>query len=296
MSCSLFVSIAVRCWYHQDILVVLCIVHHVVVWLFTLSRISIPVSPYCVFVSRSSFFCLGLLFFLVSRSLSHFYLFVVPRVCFVSQFRWFVSGNRFFCSRYFFLFAVCLLSSLSCYLAFHRFTELSSRSRWSFDRLITSTDWSRVDPCVTVSLFFVTLFRWLVFTRNRLFVIVFLGIAVSWGIVVSRLSRLAPMFRGVSRIVRLSDKHVIGSFCLSCSWSQVFRSFCHVVVLSRCHKSSYTDHVVCSLSFVLFVFFVFCVVFCRFLFRFVVFFVTVFLWYTVSLSHRTCSGSSLLVR
>lgn len=100
----------------------------------------------------------------------------------------------------------------------------------------------------------------------------------------------------VSRIVRLLDKRVVSSFCLSCSWSQVFRSFCHVVVLSRCHKSSYTDHVVCSLSFVLLVFFVFCVVFCRFLFRFVVFFVTVFLWYTVSLSHRTCSGSSLLVR
>lgn len=131
------------------------------------------------------------------------------------------------------------------------------------------------------------------FTRNRLFVIVFLGIAVSWGIVVSRLSRLAPMFRGVSRIVRLSDKHVIGSFCLSCSWSQVFRSFCHVVVLSRCHKSSYTDHVVCSLVFVLFVFLSF---FCRFFVPFCCFFVTVFLWYTVSLSHRTCSGSSLLVR
>lgn len=110
MSCSRFVSLAVRCWYHQDIVVVLCIAHHVVVWLFTLSRISIPVSPYCVFVSRSSFFCLGLLFFLVSRSLSHFYLFVVPRVCFVSQFRWFVSGNRFFCSRYFFYsqFVFCL--------------------------------------------------------------------------------------------------------------------------------------------------------------------------------------------
>lgn len=104
------------------------------------------------------------------------------------------------------------------------------------------------------------------FTRNRLFVIVFLGIAVSWGIVVSRLSRLAPMCCNVSRIVRLLDKRVVSSFCLSCSWSQVFRSFCHVVVLSRCHKS-YTDHV-CFLSFFYCLFFLFF----RFLFRFEVFY------------------------
>lgn len=59
----------------------------------------------------------------------------------------------------------------------------------------------------------------------------------------------------VSRIVRLLDKRVVSSFCLSCSWSQVFRSFYHVVVLSRCHKS-YTDHV-CFLSFFIVCFFVF---------------------------------------
>lgn len=72
---------------------------------------------------------------------------------------------------------------------------------------------------------------------------------------VSRLSRLAPMCCNVSRIVRLLDKRVVSSFCLSCSWSPVFRSFCHVVVLSRCHKS-YTDHV-CFLSFFIVCFFVF---------------------------------------
>lgn len=59
----------------------------------------------------------------------------------------------------------------------------------------------------------------------------------------------------VSRIVRLLDKRVVSSFCLSCSWSQVFRSFYHVVVLSRCHKS-YTDHV-CFLSFFYCLFFLF---------------------------------------
>ena len=147
MSCSRFVSIAVRCLYHQDIVVVLCIAHHVFVWLFTLSRISNPVSPYCVFVSRSSFFCLGLLFSLLSRSLISFLSLCCPSRL-VSVW-WFISGNRFFLFSVFPLFAGCLLSSLSCYLAFHHFAELSSWSRWSFDRLITSTDWSRVDPCVT---------------------------------------------------------------------------------------------------------------------------------------------------
>lgn len=140
---------------------------------------------------------------------------------------------------------------------------------------------------------------------------------------VSRLSRLAPMCCNVSRIVRLLDKRVVSSFCLSCSWSPVFRSFYHVVVLSRCHKS-YTDHV-CFLSFFIVCFFVFFSVFLfRFLFRFVapitfvflplvsfVFFVfpffcsvlsffyrfcLTFLFNIVSLSHRTCSGLSLLVR
>lgn len=140
---------------------------------------------------------------------------------------------------------------------------------------------------------------------------------------VSRLSRLAPMCCNVSRIVRLLDKRVVSSFCLSCSWSPVFRSFCHVVVLSRCHKS-YTDHV-CFLSFFYCLFFLF---FFRFLFRFcsvlwhrsrfffaaciVCFFFVfpffcsvlrffyrfclTFLFNIVSLSHRTCSGLSLLVR
>lgn len=86
---------------------------------------------------------------------------------------------------------------------------------------------------------------------------------------VSRLSRLASMCCNVSRIVRLLDKRVVSSFCLSCSWSQVFRSFYHVVVLSRCHKS-YTDHV-CFLSFFIVCFFVFFFRFFlfRFLFRFV---------------------------
>lgn len=85
---------------------------------------------------------------------------------------------------------------------------------------------------------------------------------------VSRLSRLASMCCNVSRIVRLLDKRVVSSFCLSCSWSQVFRSFYHVVVLSRCHKS-YTDHV-CFLSFFIVCFFCFFSVFLfRFLFRFV---------------------------
>ena len=82
---------------------------------------------------------------------------------------------------------------------------------------------------------------------------------------VSRLSRFAPMCCNVSRIVRLLDKRVVSSFCLSCSWSQVFRSFYHVVVLSRCHKS-YTDHV-CFLSFFIVCFF------CFFQFFFVPFFV-----------------------
>lgn len=82
---------------------------------------------------------------------------------------------------------------------------------------------------------------------------------------VSRLSRLAPMCCNVSRIVRLLDKRVVSSFCLSCSWSPVFRSFYHVVVLSRCHKS-YTDHV-CFLSFFIVCFF------CFFPFFFVPFFV-----------------------
>lgn len=140
---------------------------------------------------------------------------------------------------------------------------------------------------------------------------------------VSRLSRLASMCCNVSRIVRLLDKRVVSSFCLSCSWSQVFRSFYHVVVLSRCHKS-YTDHV-CFLSFFIVCFFVFfpffCSVFCsvlwhrsrlffcrlyRLFFLFFRFFCSVlsffyrfcltFLFNIVSLSHRTCSGLSLLVR
>lgn len=126
----------------------------------------------------------------------------------------------------------------------------------------------------------------------------------------------------VSRIVRLLDKRVVSSFCLSCSWSQVFRSFYHVVVLSRCHKS-YTDHV-CFLSFFIVCFFVFfrffvpffvpfcgtdhvcffaaCIVcffcfsvFCSVL-RFFYRFCLTFLFNIVSLSHRTCSGLSLLVR
>lgn len=72
----------------------------------------------------------------------------------------------------------------------------------------------------------------------------------------------------VSRIVRLLDKRVVSSFCLSCSWSQVFRSFYHVVVLSRCHKS-YTDHV-CFFVIFYCLFFCFFPFFCSvFLFRFV---------------------------
>lgn len=175
MSYSRFVSIAVRCWYHQDIVVVLCISHHVVVWLFTLSRISNPVSPYCVFVSRSSFFCLGFYSFcylVLSRSVISFLFLCCPsRLCFVSVW-WFISGNRFFCSRYFFYsqFVFCpAYLAISCFIASPSYRVIESvtlfvRSFDHADRLITR--WS-------VCHFFVTLFRWLVFTRNHLFVIVF---------------------------------------------------------------------------------------------------------------------------
>lgn len=158
MSCSRFVSIAVRCWYHQDIVVVLCIAHHVFVWLFTLSRISNPVSPYCVFVSRSSFFCLGLLFSLLSRSLISFLSLCCPsRLCFVSV-CWFISGNRFFCSRYFLYSQVvfCL-----AYLAIWRFITSPSYRVGHVGRSIV---WSRrpIDHAlIRVSLFcyFVSLTR-----------------------------------------------------------------------------------------------------------------------------------------
>lgn len=68
----------------------------------------IPVLRLCV---SFFIFCLGLLFFLLSRSVISFLsLCCSSRLFCVSQFWWFISGNRFFCSRYFFYsqFVFCL--------------------------------------------------------------------------------------------------------------------------------------------------------------------------------------------
>lgn len=91
------------------------------------------------FLSRSSILSV-ISFYLVL--LSHFYLFVVPRVCVSYQYAGsyrvidsFVLGISFIRSLSF--VHLILLSRVS---SLQRVIELSSRSRCSFDRLITSTD------------------------------------------------------------------------------------------------------------------------------------------------------------